>query len=119
MIGIDPDMLASDGTFTAFYRPLADDFYNISVRLDSTVPSASFMLSPTDSSPVDHCIIILPKLENFSIIYIGYPFHSIANFSCCVQSFEEDSISTTYQRLIPYAAKVQVIGASSYSVICF
>lgn len=119
MIGIDPDMLASDGTFTAIYRPSADGFYNISVRLDSTIAPDSFLLSPTDSSSVDHCIIILPKLENISIIYIGYPFHSIANFSCCSQSFEGDSISTTYQRLIPFAAKLQVIGASDYAVISF
>ena len=61
-------MLASDGTFTAFYRPPADGFYNISVRLDSTAAPDSFLLSPTDYSTIDHCIIILPKLESISII---------------------------------------------------
>lgn len=56
-------MLANDGTFTGWFKPPGDGYYNISVLLESFAPSPSSLLlsaiDPRDSlryaMPIDQC----------------------------------------------------------------
>lgn len=71
-------MLANDGTYTAFYQPSLDGYYNISVRLESTnvnSPSSLMLsaLNPGDSlryaMPIDQCNKDYKTNLNFYRIY--------------------------------------------------